>query len=85
MTGLDPEVSAELYSIIHELNEQDHIAVIMVSHDMEGGLRDARHVLYLDGTVQYYAPIEEFRSSGYAQHLHTDAHLREVYDDRKSE
>ena len=85
VTGLDPEVSAELYSIIHELNEQDHIAVIMVSHDMEGGLRDARHVLYLDGTVQYYAPIEEFRSSGYAQHLHTDAHLREVYDDRKSE
>ena len=24
VTGLDPEVSAELYSIIHELNEQDH-------------------------------------------------------------
>lgn len=87
VTGLDPEASAEFYDIIRELNEQDHIAIIMVSHDMQKGLEDAKHVLYLDGDVQYFAEIGEFRQSDIARQIAQEGrqhiHLREVYYDRK--
>jgi zinc transport system ATP-binding protein len=85
VTGLDPEVSAEFYDIIRELNVQDNIAIIMVSHDLVNGLRDARHVLYLDEETQYFAPIEKFRESGLAarlrQEMNRHGHLREVRHD----
>ncbi len=82
VTGLDPEVSAGFYNLIRELNQQDNIAIIMVSHDMEKGLRDAKHVLYLGEHDQYYAGIEEFRKSEIAlrleRELQAHSHLREV-------
>lgn len=82
VTGLDPEVSVGFYDLIRELNQQDGIAVIMVSHDLERGLRDAKHVLYLDEKDQYFAGIAEFRESGIAKRIAQDLlphkHLREV-------
>ena len=54
----------------------------MVSHDLERGLRDAKHVLYLDEKDQYFAGIAEFRESGIAKSIAQDLlphkHLREV-------
>ncbi len=82
VTGLDPEVSAGFYDLIRELNRQDNIAIIMVSHDMEKGLKDAKHVLYLDENSQYFADIESFRKSETAKRiineLNAPKHLREV-------
>ncbi len=80
VTGLDPAVSAEFYDIIRELNQQCNIAIIMVSHDIEKGLKDAKHVLYLDETTQYFAEIDAFRQSETAKQLYRElqphAHLR---------
>lgn len=85
VTGLDPGTAAELYDIIRELNRQDNIAVIMVSHDIANGLRDAKHVLYLDEENQYYADSGTFRASEIysvlQQELHRHGHLREVRHD----
>lgn len=85
VTGLDPEVSVGFYDLIRELNQQDKIAVIMVSHDMEKGLNDATHVLYLDENDQYFGDIESFRKSEAAARIARDLkphkHLREVKRD----
>ena len=85
VNGLDPKVSAEFYDIIRELNRKDGIAVIMVSHDMTNGLRDAKHVLYLEEDAQYFTDIETFRESEQARRLRGEipsgAHLREVRQD----
>lgn len=82
VTGLDPEATSELYNIIKELNEQDNIAIIMVSHDMQGGLRDAKHILYMDENTQYFADTEGFRKSDIAKQLeaerHKHTHLRRI-------
>ena len=87
VTGLDPAATSELYDIIRELNEQDGIAIIMVSHDMDGGLKDARHVLYLDEKTQYFADADTFRHSAIARQLeqehHTHAHLRKIHYSRE--
>ena len=83
VNGLDPKVSADFYDIIRELNQKDGIAVIMVSHDITNGLRDAKHVLYLEENTQYFADIDTFRTSETAAQLQleaqTHAHLREVH------
>lgn len=82
VTGLDPEVSVGFYDLIRELNQQDGIAVIMVSHDLERGLKDAKHVLYLDEKDQFFADIATFRESAVAKRIASDLqphkHLREV-------
>lgn len=84
VTGLDPAAASELYTIIRELNEQDNIAVIMVSHDMDSGLNDAKHVLYMDENTQYFAPAEEFRRSEIARQIEAErrknAHLKRSSD-----
>ncbi len=83
VTGLDPEVSAGFYDIIRELNEEDNIAVIMVSHDMHNGLKDAKHVLYMDEKVQYFAAADEFRHSEIARQIAAEGqrheHLRRIH------
>lgn len=85
VTGLDPAATSELYDIIRELNEQDNIAVIMVSHDMESGLKDAKHILYLDEENQLFAAKEEFGQSEIARQLEAErnrhAHLRRSTDE----
>ena len=34
VSGLDPKVTAEMYTLIEKLNREDGITVIMVSHDV---------------------------------------------------
>ena len=42
VTGLDPVVSGNMYRIIRDLREEKKITIVMVSHDVEGAVREAR-------------------------------------------
>ena len=67
-TGLDPETTAALYKLIHDLNEREGIAVIMVTHDISGALPYASHVLHL-GDKSFFgtaAAYENERKGGEA-------------------
>ena len=46
VSGLDPVVTAEMYSTIEALNKEG-ITVIMISHDMEAALKYATHILQI--------------------------------------
>ena len=59
VTGLDPQTTQEMYDRIRFLNEQG-VAIITVSHDMRGALRDAKHVLVMDGTVRFFGDKDGF-------------------------
>ena len=48
VTGLDPEMTKEMYLILRRCIETYHMTVIMVSHDIRGVLKEASHILYLD-------------------------------------
>ena len=41
VTGLDPAATQDLYKTLRYLNEKEKMAVIMVTHDMRGALREA--------------------------------------------
>ncbi len=61
VSGLDPKVTAEMYSIIRELNSQG-IAVIMISHDINAALNYCSHILHIGDTV-FFGTKQEYLKS----------------------
>ena len=53
VTGLDPVVSGNLYKIIRNLREEKKITIVMVSHDVEGAVREVSHVLHIAGRQMF--------------------------------
>lgn len=51
VSGLDPKVTAEMYTLIEKLNHEDGITVIMISHDVAAAVRYASHILHIGDTV----------------------------------
>ena len=51
VSGLDPKVTAEMYTLIHRLNYEDGITVVMISHDLNAALQYASHILHIGDTV----------------------------------
>lgn len=51
ISGLDPKVTAEMYTLIHRLNYEDGITVVMISHDLKAALQYASHILHIGDRV----------------------------------
>ena len=51
VSGLDPKVTVEMYTLIHRLNYEDGITVVMISHDLSTALQYASHILHIGDTV----------------------------------
>ncbi|MBE6551723.1 MAG: ABC transporter ATP-binding protein [Ruminococcaceae bacterium] len=62
VTGLDPHAAHELYEIIKELNESG-VTIIMVSHDICGGMKYASHILHLCHGEEFFGTVEEYKNS----------------------
>lgn len=64
VSGLDPKVTAEMYSLIEELNSRDKISIIMISHDISAALRYSSHILHIGKEIFFAAKEEYIRSTG---------------------
>lgn len=58
ITGLDPQATEEMYSLIKKLNENG-ITIIMISHDVEAALKYAKHVLHIGKTV-FFGDVKDY-------------------------
>ena len=63
VTGLDPASMQDLYKTLRYLNEREGMAIIMVTHDIENALREAKHILCIDRAGCFYGTVGEFLSS----------------------
>ena len=63
VTGLDPVVTAEFYTLLKKLNNEYGITVIMVSHDLFAAVNNATHVLHLRKFDSFYGTIGEYLES----------------------
>lgn len=63
VSGLDPKVTAEMYTLIEKLNKDDGITVIMISHDIAAALRYANRILNIGGTVFFGTKEDYLKSS----------------------
>lgn len=62
VTGLDPKVTKEMYDLIENLN-RDGKTIIMISHDLEGALRYASHILHIGPHKMFYGSKDAYVSS----------------------
>ncbi len=61
VTGLDPAAAAEFYDVIRDLNRRHGVAVVMVSHDLGGAMRDAGKVLVMNRGMDFFGDIADYR------------------------
>ncbi len=62
VSGLDPMATASMYELIDELNANDRITVIMISHDIAVAMRYATHILHI-GEKNFFGTKDEYLES----------------------
>lgn len=62
VSGLDPKVTQEMYRLIADLNREDGITIIMISHDIAAAVRYASHILHI-GRTSFFGTKEEYLQS----------------------
>lgn len=62
VTGLDPVVTAELYALLKQLN-QEGVAIVMVSHDINCSIHNAQKILHMNTGVLFFGDVAEYRES----------------------
>ena len=51
VAGLDPKVTEDMYRLIHQLNKEQGITIIMISHDIGAALKYANKVLHIGSEI----------------------------------
>lgn len=64
ITGLDPSSIQDFYRIIKKLNQEEQVAILMVSHDMANIVRQAGKILHLQQQVLFWGTTKEYVKSG---------------------
>ncbi len=65
-TGLDPQVTAELYDVIARLH-QEGMTVIMVSHDVHAAVQYANRILHLSKEPLFFGKTQDYLNSPVGQ------------------
>ena len=63
VSALDPVATADFYALIRKLNREDHIAVMMSSHDIQAAVKQANRILHLDSTLRFFGTTEDYLHS----------------------
>ena len=66
VTGLDPVVAAELYRIIRDLNREDGVTILMISHDVAAAVRYAGRILHI-GPAPFFGTRQAYLESPLGQ------------------
>ncbi|MBR2791684.1 MAG: metal ABC transporter ATP-binding protein [Erysipelotrichaceae bacterium] len=61
-TSLDYETTCEMYQLIAQLNREG-IAIIMISHDLDKALDQAKHILLLEDEDSFFGTRDEYLES----------------------
>lgn len=69
-SALDPKVRASFYELIHKINESDHTAILLVSHDLISIQQNAKKIMLLDRELVYFGPSDQFVDG----HMHAASH-----------
>ena len=71
VSGLDPNVTQEMYSLIEMLNREG-LTVIMISHDVNAALSYASHILHIGETLFFGTKADYLSSASSFKPVSTD-------------
>lgn len=63
VTGLDPWAIQDFYHLVRDLNRKEHVAILMVTHDVAGVVDQAGKILHLKQHVLFYGTTKEYKRS----------------------
>lgn len=63
ITGLDPSASQDFYHLVKRLNKEEHVTILMVSHDIQNIVTQANKILHLQQNVLFYGSTEDYIAS----------------------
>ncbi len=63
VAGLDPHATSEMYELVRQINREDGVTVLMVSHDVCCAVAEATHVLHLGHHARFCGPVAAYRAS----------------------
>ena len=66
VAGLDPIVTSDLYETIKQLNDEQKMTVIMISHDIKAAVKYASHVLFV-GKPCFFGRKSDFLNSEFCK------------------
>jgi len=73
MNGLDPHARTVLYELIHQLNSERDITVIMVTHDVNTAMHFANRLLLLATHQIFFGTPDEFEGTELGREFMRDA------------
>ena len=62
-TGLDPNMTTEFFSLVQRLNQENGVAVIMVTHDTHCAVKYAKHILHLQEDGYFFGETADYIAS----------------------
>lgn len=62
VSGLDPTATADMYSLINDVNKKDGMTVIMISHDIPSAVKYSNRILHL-GKNTFFGSTDEYVKS----------------------
>jgi zinc transport system ATP-binding protein len=74
VAGLDPKAAHDFYGLISRINRAEGVAIIMVSHDVRGALKQASHILHLANRQLFYGAAGEYVTSTVGRSYFGGAH-----------
>lgn len=60
VTGLDPAASQDLYKTLRYLHDREGMAILMVTHDLDAALREAKTVLHIGQKRWFCGGVEDY-------------------------
>lgn len=79
VSGLDPIATAELYTVISNLNKEG-LTVIMISHDVPAATRYSSHILHLSHTPLFFGRTRDY-AIGDVGRIFLNAHRTAISND----
>lgn len=61
--GLDPASAAQMYELLHQMNTEENVTIMMISHDIREGLKYCSRILHLDGEAHFFENVEEYQNT----------------------
>ncbi|MDR3071925.1 MAG: metal ABC transporter ATP-binding protein [Clostridiales Family XIII bacterium] len=68
ITGLDPLMAAEMYELLHSLNEQG-LTIVMISHDVKSAIFYVKTILHLGTESLFFGTTKDYALSDVARSL----------------
>lgn len=62
-SALDPQIREEFYTLLHGLNKEEDVTILLISHDIGSVGRYTNKMLYLDRTLIFFGGYDQFCGS----------------------